>query len=92
MYFRIIPFLVIQMAYFILIIVIRPFEEKTNNIVEIVNELMFTVMISMLVYYNKPSRWNSKIKEVFVLMIMSNSASVTFILTISLIIGFATKC
>ena len=72
--------------------VVRPFEEKTNNIIEIINELVLTVMISMLLHYNESSRWDTQIEDVFIYLIMSNSVFVTFILCVTLLVTITIKC
>ena len=70
----------------------RPFEDITNNIVEITNEIFFWSMSGSLIYYNKPNRWNSTIEDVFMYTILSNSVVVVCILSVSLLITVAYKC
>ena len=70
---RVVSFVVIQISYFILIILIRPFVKITNNIVEIVNEAMMTTLILMLLYFNEPSRWNQTIEKAMMDLMMYNS-------------------
>ena len=72
--------------------VVRPFEEKTNNIIEIINELVLTVMISMLLHYNESNIWDTQIEDVFIYLIMSNSVLVTFILCVTLLVTITIKC
>ena len=67
---RVISFFLIQIVYFVLIIVIRPFAESSNNLAEIVNEFLFTSLISMLLYYNESDRWNSTIEKTFIYSIL----------------------
>ena len=73
------------------IIIMRPFEDITNNIVEITNEIFFWSMSGSLIYYNKPSRWNPTIEDVFMYTILSNSVVVVCILSVSLLINVAYK-
>ena len=85
-------FFLIQVSYLIIIIIIRPFQEKTNNLVEIVNELVLTILISLLLFYNKSSRWNTTIEDIFIYSIMSNSIVVSLIFMTSLIYSITYKC
>ena len=90
--YRVISFFLIQIPYFILIIVIRPFTDKENNIVEIINESLLTIFVSMLLYYNESDRWNYTIERVFIYSILSNSVLVSLIFTISFILSIVYKC
>ena len=88
----VILFGIVQIVYFTLLIAIRPFKQITNNMIEIVNELSLTGLILILVYYNRPNRWNKSIEDVFIYTIISTSSCVLFISVISLIATFAYKC
>ena len=60
--------------------------------IEIINELSLTGLVSMLVYINQPNRWNKNIEDVFILTIISTSSCVLLILLISFIGSFISKC
>ena len=90
--YRVISFFVIQAPYFVLIITIKPFTDIVNNIVEIVNEILLTGLLSMLLYYNQSSRWDNRIEEVFVYFILSNSVLVSIIFLISMLLILISKC
>ena len=81
----ILSFFLIQMSFLVVMIWIRPFDETTNNVVEIVNELLLAILISMLLYYNESSRWNTVAEDLFLYAIVSNSVSVSLITTVSFI-------
>ena len=50
---------IIQFCYVIWIIVLRPFSETKGNIIEIINELFFIVLLGSLVYLNSEENWNA---------------------------------
>ena len=81
---RVVSFGSIQIFYLIYLILIRPFTEITNNIVEIINESILTILVLLLLYYNKSNRWNFTIEQVFINLILSCSALVCLVLIMSL--------
>jgi cysteine-rich repeat protein len=48
----------LQVLHASLIILIRPFSQAKDNIVEVANELIFTILMAGLIYFNKKSAWN----------------------------------
>ena len=73
---------ILEIWYLIYIIILRPFEEKKNNIIEIINEIFFSVLLSSLLYLKSESDWNSKITDIYMWIIMSNTL-IIFIIIIS---------
>ena len=73
---RVISFAVIQISYFILILLFRPFVKITNNIVEIINEAIVTILILTLLHLNEPGRWNQTIEKAMMNLMMCNSVLV----------------
>ena len=69
----------IQIIYLFFIIILRPFEDTKSNIIEITNELYFTVLFSSLIYYDSESKWNSTDTSIFVWIIASNSMTNVYI-------------
>jgi hypothetical protein len=65
--------LVIQIPYTILLIILRPFEEKSDSIIEITNEIFYTVIISWLVYYDAESKWTTIPKSIYMGIIAGNT-------------------
>ena len=47
----------LQLIYFILLVVIRPYKEVNCNAIEIINELYFLVIIASLLKYNTADDW-----------------------------------
>ena len=47
----------LQLIYFILLVVIRPYKEVNCNAIEIINELYFLVILASLLKYNNAADW-----------------------------------
>ena len=71
---------VLQIWYLICIIIVRPFEEKNSNIIEIVNEIFTTVLLNSLIFLNSEGAWNSTLTEVYMWIIISNTLLILFII------------
>jgi hypothetical protein len=65
--------LAVQIPYTITLIILRPFEEKSDSIVEITNEIFYTVIISWLIYYDVESKWTNIPKAVYIGIIAGNT-------------------
>jgi hypothetical protein len=49
----------LQVLHVSLIILIRPFSQVKDNIIEVANELIFTILTAGLIYFNKKSAWSN---------------------------------
>jgi hypothetical protein len=78
-------FTVIQLFYLSIIICLRPFDSK-NNIIEIINEVVFTIVSASLICLNKETNWNTTLSKVFMFSILGNTLIVSLILIVALII------
>ena len=72
--------IVVQLVYFITIVLIRPNEDAKNNFIEITNEMYFFILVCILTYYNSSENWESGIETAYMYIIMSNSAVVILIM------------
>ena len=63
----------VQFWFLVYIIVIRPFENIKENITEILNEVVFLILLTILIYYNKNNDWSYTIKTVYMLLIITNN-------------------
>ena len=72
----------VQFWYMIYIMIIRPFENIKENIIEIMNEVVFFSLIISLVYLNSASNWNSTITNIYMGIIMANTL-ITFLILLS---------
>ena len=72
----------LQLWYLILLIAVRPFESKKNNIIEISNEIFFIFLFSSLIHFNSEKDWNSQITQIY-MWIMTSNSFVTFLIIMS---------
>ncbi|CAI2384325.1 unnamed protein product [Moneuplotes crassus] len=88
-----IPFMsVYQLLYVIRLAWSRPFENICDNLVEIINELFFTVACCSLCYLNTDSAWEGMGTELYMYLLMSNNFVIVSIMFANTIRSFATKC
>ena len=71
----------IQVVYLSLMLILRPFKEFKDNLIIVLNDVYYLVLISILAYFNDPERWNDTIATMYMYLIMSNSSLIIFILT-----------
>ena len=64
---------IFQLIYLIFIIALRPFKLIKGNIIEIVNELYFLLLLSILIFLNEKEDWNESNISVFMWTLISNS-------------------
>ena len=70
----------IQIVYLCVIVFLHPFERIENNLIEIINEFIFLIMISFLIIFNTKNEWTSFSKNAFTYIILSNSIIVTIVM------------
>ena len=62
-----------QLIYFVLLVGIRPYQEVNWNIIEIMNELYFLVILASLLKYNTADDWEGTPTIAYTWLISSNS-------------------
>jgi len=72
--------LFVQIPYFIFFIIVRPFDEVKDNLIEGTNELFLIVIISYMCHFNAKPKWTGSASQVFVYVILGNTIVVTIIL------------
>jgi len=72
--------LFIQIPYFIFFIIVRPFDEVKNNVIEGTNELFLIVIISYMCHFNAKPKWTGSATQTFVYVILGNTIVVMVIL------------
>ena len=72
----------LQLWYLILLIIVRPFESKKNNIIELCNEIYFILLLSSLIHFNSEKDWSSQITQIY-MWIMASNSFVTFLIIMS---------
>ena len=73
--------LLVQVPYLAYIIIVRPMERKKNNMVEILNEMFLTVIISFLSYFNIESKWDSQLTKLFMYIVLGNTVIISLLVT-----------
>lgn len=68
-----------QVVYFGILLFLRPFEQTNHNAVDAVNETFFTVLLGLLLYFNKESRWREEVQRLFMYSILSNTLIIILI-------------
>jgi cysteine-rich repeat protein len=63
----------LQVLHASVIILIRPFNQVKDNIVEVANELVFTTLMAGLVYFNNEAAWNKMSISVYLYLSLFNS-------------------
>ena len=71
---------ILEIWYLIYIVILRPFKEKKDNIIEITNEIFFSVLLSSLIFLNSENDWNSILIDIYIWIIMSNTLTVFIII------------
>ena len=80
LYFVVGTFVTIQLVYTVIITWLRPFESSKDNLIEIVNEIIFLLFSASLVRLNKSSHWGKALERVFMYLLVANTVIVTGIL------------
>ena len=60
------PMALIQLFYLIVIILTRPMDDVSDNLIEMVNEFFYLFFVSWQLYFNKEERWSSSRSYVYV--------------------------
>ena len=71
--YRIICYAIIQALYIVVMLVINPFENKTDNVTLKINEFAYLLLILSFFYLHDASSWNSIIEVTFISFIMTNN-------------------
>jgi hypothetical protein len=83
-YLKALPILVtlllVQIVYYVLIVYLRSYKEMRDNLVNIVNESIFVVLLLILCFYHDESDWKKSIEKAFLGILIANSALVIMII------------
>jgi hypothetical protein len=55
------------------LLLVRPFAESKDVVIEVINEMFFIVLTGMLMFFNKPSHWDEYSEMVYIFTIMTNN-------------------
>ena len=70
---KLIIYVSIQSVYVLSILAIRPFEKIKNQMLEMLNEIFYLVLWSLLFKYNTENDWTNKITQIYIWIIISNN-------------------
>ena len=62
-------FVLVQSIYYLYLILVRPLENRKDNLIDVINETLILLLASMLFKYNKEPDWTSSSKMVFFMSI-----------------------
>ncbi|CAI2373398.1 unnamed protein product [Moneuplotes crassus] len=82
----------VQIVYLVALAVIRPFDRLENNLIELVNEVIYTSMLSIMIACNREEEWSGSITSIFCGIILFNSLIITFIMIGALLVSLCKKC
>ena len=75
-----ISFWLVQIFYFILICFLRPYDTFKENLIELINEGVFTVLSGFLLYLNEEDRWSEALEKTFTYLIVANTVAISLVL------------
>ena len=78
---RCIPFSIVQFTALIYVAKFRPFAEVKSNIIEIMNEVIFSILCIILTVLNQKSMWFPSLANILIYALMSNGFWIIFILS-----------
>jgi cysteine-rich repeat protein len=79
LFYKTLFFVTVQFLYLSLSIIIRPFSEVKDNICEIINEVVYTILWGSLFYLNAERRWSEISEKAYISLIMFNNLMFSFI-------------
>ena len=74
------PMIIVQIAYLTNLIIVRPYKQVKNNVIEIVNEWFYFLLVTLLSYFNTSERWSKTIETVYFWIILTNSFIIILIM------------
>ena len=89
--FKIVIFLLIHLIVAIYSIVSRPFKQANDNIVEIIHEISYAILICLLFHFNDKDKWDNETSYIFVFSLLGVSILTTAINLLFLIMNLSNK-
>ncbi|CAI2380327.1 unnamed protein product [Moneuplotes crassus] len=84
--------MVVQIFFVLSLVTLRPFDRPENNLIEIVNEIIYTTLLSIMIICDKVDEWSSTVTNIFCYIILANSLVITFIMIGALLVSLCQKC
>ena len=74
----------LQLVFFVYTVVLRPFNNVKDNLLEIMNELHYVILTCSLLFLNYEYNWNQTLEIIYIAVIFSNNITVFLIALIFL--------
>jgi len=81
-----------QGMYLLILCLLRPADDPVNNLIEIINECIFSALLIILLPINSASEWTNLIESIFIWIMVGNTLTITVILVTSFIFKLKKKC
>jgi hypothetical protein len=72
--------IVVQAIHILTLMYLRPFRKTDDNLVEIINEVFFTVLLSSLAYLNSEEIWKGVKTDVYYYTLLGNNVVIILVL------------
>lgn len=83
---------ILQLLHLVYLIVIRPFKAIQDNLIEIINDVIYLFLVLVLSYYCTKSRWSTDFTDAYRYIILINIFSATVISVVTLCVNLIKKC
>ena len=77
---KIVTFWLVQLFYVIALFVLKPFEKRKDNLIELINESFFALFVGCLLYLNQEHLWSDILTDLYMYGMLANSAITNFIM------------
>ena len=84
-------FTIIQASYLIYAVIVRPFDETKDNIIEIISESAFTFICLSMAICNQESRWFKGLDQIMIYSLMMVGMMISIVTFIDFMIGCIRK-
>ncbi|CAI2374664.1 unnamed protein product [Moneuplotes crassus] len=85
-------FVPIQLAYLVYFVTVKPFEDNKDNIIEILNESIFSALSIFLSIFQDESMWVDGMSSAVIILVMANGFLISIVLIVNNIIGIVKWC
>lgn len=72
--------LVVQVFYLVALIILRPFDEVKNNIVEITNEAFYFLFVILMLALDSEDKWTGAMTKFFLSLMTANTIVISVIM------------
>ena len=72
--------LLLEAGNIFILVKVKPFDNISNNLIELVNEVFFVMYCGSQLYLNTKNRWNDRRAQVFIYTMIANNAIILIIL------------